>query len=121
MSPAQEKPHLPEKPREEVRTPTHPPAGTRPEQEPAEPDRAASELQALGEPPAAEVQGLESEVDTGPTQQKVQHAAASQQDVTQVNRSKDPNPEDSAPQNASNTLDTSPAGRVRRCALCFRL
>lgn len=120
MSPAQDKPDLPEKPREEVRTPTHPPAGTRPEPEPAEPDRAASELQALGEPPAAEVQGPESEVDTGPAQQEVQHAA-SQQDVTQVNRSNDPNPEDSAPQNASNTLGTSPAGRVRRCALCFRL
>lgn len=120
MSPAQDKPDLPEKPREEVRTPTHPPAGTRPEPEPAEPDRAASELQALGEPPAAEVQGPESEVDTGPAQQEVQHAA-SQQDVTQVNRSNDPNPEDSAPQNTSNTLGTSPAGRVRRCALCFRL
>ncbi|XP_006793477.1 inverted formin-2-like isoform X4 [Neolamprologus brichardi] len=109
MSPAQDKPDLPEKPWEEVRTPTHPPAGTRPEPEQAEPDRAASELQALGEPPAAEVQFPESEVDTGPAQQEVQHAA-SQQDVTQVNRSKDPNPEDSAPQNASNTLDTSPAG-----------
>lgn len=120
MSPAQDKPDFPEKPREEVRTPTHPPAGTRPEPEPAEPDRAASELQALGECPAAEVQGPESEVDTRPAQQEVQHTA-SQQDVTQVNRSKDPNPEDSAPQNASNTLDTSPAGRVRRCALCFRL
>ncbi|XP_006793476.1 inverted formin-2-like isoform X3 [Neolamprologus brichardi] len=108
MSPAQDKPDLPEKPWEEVRTPTHPPAGTRPEPEQAEPDRAASELQALGEPPAAEVQFPESEVDTGPAQQEVQHAA-SQQDVTQVNRSKDPNPEDSAPQNASNTLDTSPA------------
>ncbi|XP_039902533.1 inverted formin-2-like isoform X2 [Simochromis diagramma] len=107
MSPAQDKPDFPEKPREEVRTPTHPPAGTRPEPEPAEPDRAASELQALGEP-AAEVQGPESEVDTRPAQQEVQHTA-SQQDVTQVNRSKDPNPEDSAPQNASNTLDTSPA------------
>lgn len=101
MSPAQDKPDFPEK--EEVRTPTHPPAGTRPE---PEPDRAASELQALGEPPAAEVQGPESEVDTRPAQQEVQHTA-SQQDVTQVNRSKDPNPEDS--------------GRVRRCALCFRL
>lgn len=121
MSPAQDEPDLPKKPREEVRTPTHPPAGTRPEPELAEPDRAASELQALGEPPTAEAQGLESEVETGPAQQEVQHAAAGQQDVTQANRSKDPNPEDSALQNASNTLDTSPAGRVRRCALCFRL
>ncbi|XP_005452572.3 LOW QUALITY PROTEIN: inverted formin-2 [Oreochromis niloticus] len=110
MSPAQDEPDLPKKPREEVRTPTHPPAGTRPEPELAEPDRAASELQALGEPPTAEAQGLESEVETGPAQQEVQHAAAGQQDVTQANRSKDPNPEDSALQNASNTLDTSPAG-----------
>ncbi|KAL3979259.1 transmembrane channel-like protein [Sarotherodon galilaeus] len=110
MSPAQDEPDLPKKPREEVRTPTHPPAGTRPEPEPAEPDRAASELQALGEPPTAEAQGLESEVETGPAQQEVQHAAAGQQDVTQANRSKDPNPEDSALQKASNTLDTSPAG-----------
>ncbi|XP_006793475.1 inverted formin-2-like isoform X2 [Neolamprologus brichardi] len=121
MSPAQDKPDLPEKPWEEVRTPTHPPAGTRPEPEQAEPDRAASELQALGEPPAAEVQFPESEVDTGPAQQEVQHAA-SQQDVTQVNRSKDPNPEDSAPQNASNTLDTSPAAHPHRssCVQCLQ-
>ncbi|XP_039902535.1 inverted formin-2-like isoform X4 [Simochromis diagramma] len=120
MSPAQDKPDFPEKPREEVRTPTHPPAGTRPEPEPAEPDRAASELQALGEP-AAEVQGPESEVDTRPAQQEVQHTA-SQQDVTQVNRSKDPNPEDSAPQNASNTLDTSPAAHPHRssCVQCLQ-
>ncbi|XP_024656767.2 inverted formin-2-like [Maylandia zebra] len=121
MSPAQDKPDFPEKPREEVRTPTHPPAGTRPEPEPAEPDRAASELQALCERPAAEVQGPESEVDTRPAQQEVQHTA-SQQDVTQVNRSKDPNPEDSAPRNASNTLDTSPAAHPHRssCVQCLQ-